>query len=419
MRDWLKMQFQKGVSALTLRAVVEGQLQMNAQQALSDLQARVPGMNDEDFQLYCQTLQGLIMETAWMGQQSGSSDWYDGQDFNYVAARLQHESQQAGLQQQQSQQRVAGLQFLLHHAQVIRAQSGTPDPQGLAEGAPQSPGPLDDLGKAQLFMSIQDRHMKTMLKAVPGQASQAVVDELSAIHDAYRELLDHGPPEHPFYDAAKVESYMADVLEKIAMTYDWMRETDKAREFHGRAADAFEEVGDAAEAERIRGNMTDSEQDASGDFDTAIQRVQGELESRAEGTMEHGMSLVELGELYMRGGDDYSAEQYLTKALAAFESMGLTDPSDQDPRKVLEESMTGIRSGEERTGPTEIEKLVASRGAYQRIYQCLTSIYTASEDFEKAGLYSEKLGKLTANELDTEEIARLMQSILSDLSPDG
>ncbi len=265
---------------------------------------------------------------------------------------------------------------------------------------------MDDNAKALLFMEVQERHMAAMTKTMPGTANEATVREFKAIYDDYDRLLQLGAPEYPLYSLTDVQYRMADVLGWIARTYDSMRDTVHAHHYYEQAVAAFEELGDRENAARNRQNIAQLRFDREGDVDEETRRLRAKLSTVPEGSLQHATALIELGELYMRAGDDFASEEHLRAAIDELESLGYPDPSGEDPKAVLDQSVKDIMSGKATAGATQIEALVAVRGAYQRIYQCLRTIYKEREDLEEAAKYSKKYGQLTASELTEKDIAQ-------------
>lgn len=68
---------------------------------------------------------------------------------------------------------------------------------------------MDDEAKAQFLMEVQQRHMAAMSGAMPGTASEAVVEEFKAIYADYDKLLRMGTPEYPFYSLVLRSSILA------------------------------------------------------------------------------------------------------------------------------------------------------------------------------------------------------------------
>jgi tetratricopeptide (TPR) repeat protein len=271
--------------------------------------------------------------------------------------------------------------------------------------------PLNDGRKARWFFVVQQRHQAALMHMLPGSASEAVIAELEEIQGEYDRLLEAGPPDYPLYSLDDVRQRQANVLATIGRMYDSLRDGAQARYYLEQAVLAFEALGDVHAAEQTRDTLAQVRYDAEGDVDAAVQRLQGKLEGIEEPSLEHAMGQLALGEAYMRGGDDLSAENYLLRAQAELEELDLGDPSAVDPRIVLVESLQALHQGTVLAGTTRYESLQVLRGAYQRLYQCLSIIYRDREELDQAGKYSERLRILSESEIQPAELASIFAAM--------
>jgi tetratricopeptide (TPR) repeat protein len=263
-----------------------------------------------------------------------------------------------------------------------------------------------DGAKALIFMEVQQRHMAAMSGAMPGAANEAVIEEFKAIYSDYDQLVHMGAPEHPLYSITDVQRRMADVLEWIARSYDSMRDIEQANYYYEKAVGRFQSLGDRDSVARNQQNIAQLGYEREGSVDQELERLRTKLSSLPEGSLQHAIALVELGELYMRSGDDFASEENLLVAMEELERMGHPDPSGEDAKEVLNQTVQDIMSGQATAGTTRFETLTAVHGAYQRIYQCLSTIYADRENLDEAAKYFQKFEQLSANELKGEDIAR-------------
>lgn len=272
--------------------------------------------------------------------------------------------------------------------------------------------PMNDAVKADFFMEVQRRQMAAMSRAMPGTANEAVVEEFKAIYASYNQLLQTGAPEQPLYSITDVQRSMADVLEWIARSYDSMRDVEQANHYYKKAVDAFQVVGDQESVARNRQNIAQLGFEREGSIDQELVRLRTKPSSIPTGSLQHAIALVELGQLYMRSGDDFASETQLKNAMVELERMGHPDPSGVDAREMLNQTVQDLMTGKAMAGTTRFETLTAVRGAYQHIYQCLSTIYADRGELDKAARYFQMFEQVSANELKGEDIFGTVRKIL-------
>ena len=405
---------------------VEGLLTMPNALALQNLQMKVQGMDDRQYKAFYGALGAMIgteyQKIQHLRSPGGSGyDWgnsYEDQLARAIAAIDSRPSPQQRWAIQQSGMKIQALQVIAMHADQFRKQISLSPHVAQTESSIrssydeldlQSSRQMDDTAKALWFMEIQQRHMAAMPKILPGTASDELIEEFKAIYDDYKKLLKMGPPVQPLYTLNDVRGRMADALDKIARTYDSMRNEEKAIYYYEQAAMAFDEINQSDNAAQSQHLIAQIKLNREGNIDEEIQRLQARLSTITENSLEYVKALVGLGELQMKGGDDFAAEEYITDALAKLEALGYPDPSDQDPKEILKQTLRDIKSGKANVGRTQIEMLLAVRSLYQRIYQSLSAIYQEQEEtLEKAANCSRKYEQLIANELTREDIEQLL-----------
>jgi tetratricopeptide (TPR) repeat protein len=280
--------------------------------------------------------------------------------------------------------------------------------------------PVDDQTKAIRYMEIQERHMQAMMRTPSArpidsarrESTDEVVAELQEIHRAYEELLQLGPPTFPLYSLDDVHARLADVFHRIAQTYEFPpARPELALEYYRRSIDSYRAAGRADEVVQLEDAITQLEQAATPDFDAELQRLETLRSTLDRPSLPHAETLVRLGELAMRGGDDYSARERLESALDELNELGHPDPGEVDMRAVLLRSMTELQAGRVEAGSTEVETLVTVHGLYIRSYQCLMQIWQAVDDaddpdraVEKAREYSERLERLNRIGLTADDL---------------
>jgi tetratricopeptide (TPR) repeat protein len=273
---------------------------------------------------------------------------------------------------------------------------------------------MSDMDKVMRLTELRNRHMLSMPNIMPGKASESVLEEFKRIYAGYDELIKAGPPEFEFYTMDEVRANMADVLDMIARAYDSMRLEEEAIRYYEKAASAFDEIGQADNANRSRENIAKIRASIGGSFDEELQRLRTKLEGQTDGTLEYFTTLVDVGELYMKGGDDYTAKDTLEKAQLGLEKAGYPDPSGHPSMDLITSISNEVMSGD-LSNLGKFEELVLVRGLYQRIYQSLAQIYQDAvdlldneEELEKAKVFQEKFERFSAEEVTQEDLAKLL-----------
>jgi hypothetical protein len=166
----------------------------------------------------------------------------------------------------------------------------------------------------------------------------------------------------------------------------------------------FDEIGQVENATRSRENIAKIKASIGGSFDEELIRLRTKLEGLTDGTLKYFTTLTEIGELYMKGGDDYTAKDTLEKALTGLEKSGYPDPSGRPSINLITSISNEVMSGD-LSNLGKFEELVLVRGLHKRIYQSLAQIYRDAvdifdnkEELEKAKILQEKFERFLTEE---------------------
>ncbi|MEM7124656.1 MAG: hypothetical protein AAF563_25495 [Pseudomonadota bacterium] len=446
MWDWIKEAAttvaNAGAQYLMHTTFIESLMTMTYEQAYQALHDKVFELDNDGYQAFLNALNMLHMQTQQQLQntaQFGSGESW-GSSFEDQMAQSMAEIQ-AGVSgqpnpvYQQLQSRLQNLEAIAQHAQAFRQEalaagagtgSGVSPAAALADSASANisagasrvaeevdafqrhareifssftdnlaetraekkddAAPLDEMAALQLYVQTDGRVTAAMTRLMPGSADAAVIDELLDICDDYRRVMDAPPSAHGMYSDADLNRKIGQALTFAAMAAESLRDDKQALGLLHQALDAYMAAGDTAEIAKCQEKIGALEVVLSGDTDAEIESLQSALLAQSEPSLDRAETLISLGEAINRNGDDFGAREHLHDAEDLLIALGHDNPDSGDLAQSLMASMQALMAGEAQAGDTDIEKSMAVRGLYMRLYHALGSAYR-DDDPERAASY--------------------------------
>ena len=267
--------------------------------------------------------------------------------------------------------------------------------------------PLDEMAALQLYIQTDSRVTAAMTRLMPGSADAAVIDELVDICGAYRRVLEAPPSAHGMYSDADLNRKIGQALTFAAMAAESLRDDKQALGFLHQALDAYKAAGDTSEIAKCQEKIDALEIVLSGDTDAEIESLQRTLLEQTAPSLDRVETLIALGEAINRNGDDFGAREHLHDAEDLLAAMGHDNPDSGDLAQSLMTSMQALMAGEVQAGETDIEKSMAVRGLYMRLYHALASAYR-DDDPERAATYLERAEAMDSQSASQDFGAQMM-----------
>ena len=432
--DWLKnaatRALELGSEQLHNYQLIERLLALPGDEALEELQAQVEAMSEHEFKAFKFTLNMMISRARQqldaLESEGGYDDSWGGSSEDRIAQRMAYLQAGAAPPNQEAiaqvRQRYQALVDGAEYADYFRSQmptaspppsaaSSNATPQGEQPAPPSEDQSMDDMDKLHAYMAADSRLLQAMPGIMPGAASEKVVEEFQSILASYRQLLAAGAPQTPLYTLDDIRVKIADTLEYIARTYVTMRDDDAAVPYLEEAAQAYDAVGKLERAVQCNDDLAQIRLSQGGDVDREIERLLQRLEGTAPASLPRIETLLDLGELYCKGGDDYEARRYLHEAEQSLVAMGYDNPPAEAVAEDLLSSMNRILSDEQEDGPTQIEITMRVRALYQRLYQALARAYR-EESLDKAAEYEQR-GLAMQSQEGSAAFGQRMQGLLN------
>jgi tetratricopeptide (TPR) repeat protein len=197
--------------------------------------------------------------------------------------------------------------------------------------------PLDDIAINRLQSKIDQGILMARAEGLRqgGARAQDIENLEQLLRDCDRLLRDARPKALPL-DNDAINMKKADIVGIIAGVYDRMGEPIRAREHYRRAAVMYDELGQTQQSIRSRIAEAQVLFFSEGEMDEAITRVQHLLEKPPASPLDHAETLLNLGQMYYRAGDDFRAEEALQGMKEILDSRGhQKPPTDSDLEKTL------------------------------------------------------------------------------------
>lgn len=264
-------------------------------------------------------------------------------------------------------------------------------------------------GRMTKMMELNRAMQGAMMRALPGVCTQNEVNSLIQIRDSYRELQATTQPSDMLITPATLNERIADITEWIGRAHESMNEGADAVSYFREARQLYADLGKADAVTRIDDKIGEIRVQDEGDLDAEIPRVREQLEGGGLDTLDRVKTLIQLGELLSKAGDDFGAEQPLLEAerlLAATPNM-----SHNQILGSLADSVQSIMAGTATSGEgTPIVQAMQVRGLYQRLYFALGNVYRDTNP-AKAKEYEAKLAAFDdrGGGFDASVVSKLME----------
>ena len=259
------------------------------------------------------------------------------------------------------------------------------------------------------MMELNRDMQGAMMRAMPGVCTENEVNSLIQIRDSYRELQATAQLSDMLVTPDTLDERIADVTEWIGRAHESMNEGADAVSYFREARQLYADLGKADAVGRIDDKIGEIRVQDEGDLDAEIPRVREQLEGDGLDTLGRVKTLIQLGELLSKAGDDFEAEQPLLEAerlLAATPNM-----SHNQILGSLADSVQTIMAGTATSGEaTPIVQAMQVRGLYQRLYFALGNVYRDTNP-TKAKEYEAKLAAFDdrGGGFDASVVSKLME----------
>lgn len=264
-------------------------------------------------------------------------------------------------------------------------------------------------GRMTKMMELDRAMQSAMMRTMPGVCTRNEVNSLAQIREGYRELQATAQPSDMLVTPDTLNERIADITEWIGRAHDSMHEGAEALSYFKEAQKLYADLGRAEVVARINDKIGEIRVQDEGDLDAEFQRVRKRLDGGGLDTLDRVKTLIQLGELLTKAGDDFEAEQPLLEAerlLAATPNM-----SHNQILWSLVDSVQSIVAGTATSGENApIVQAMQVRGLYQRLYFALGNIYRDTNP-AKAKEYEEKLATFDdqGGGFDVSVLSRLME----------
>ena len=268
---------------------------------------------------------------------------------------------------------------------------------------------MREQGRMTKMMELDRAMQGAMMRALPGVCTQSEVNSLIQIRESYRELQATAQPSDMLVTLDTLNERIADITEWIGRAHESMNEGADAVSYFREARQLYADLGKADAVARIDDKIGEIRVQDEGDLDAEIKRVREQLEGGGLDTLDRVKTLIQLGELLSKAGDDFEAEQPLLEAerlLAATPNM-----SHNQILGSLADSVQSIMAGTATSGgDTPIVQAMQVRGLYQRLYFALGNVYRDTNP-AKAKEYEAKLAAFDdrGGGFDASVVSKLME----------
>lgn len=254
---------------------------------------------------------------------------------------------------------------------------------------------LSELEAAQLIMEADSKMMKGMFMSMPGQASEATIEDLQRAYDIYARVLEYGPTGAQLVDLVRTRHQMGEAQQFMGNASDSMGDGARALTFYRAAREHYDSAGKTEEIARLDSKINQLAEHISGDTDKTIERLSKKAK---DDPLEEANRLLDLASATAKGGDHYGALEFLGRVETLLANEGFAEPPPDGLAADLANTLLGLQSGAMTAGNTPIEKAVKIRSIYTSLYSIYAQIYGSADpngpsyeaDMKKADEYQAK-----------------------------
>lgn len=267
-------------------------------------------------------------------------------------------------------------------------------------------------GRMSKMMELDRAMQGAMMRSMPGVCTRDEVSSLIRIREEYRELQATAKASDMLVQPAVLSERIADITEWIGRAHDSMNEGTQALPYLQEAQQLYADLGKADAVARIEDRIGAICVHSDGDLDEELKRLRQRLERRGLDTLDRAKTLIQLGELLTKAGDDFEAERPLLEAerlLAATPNLSHNQILDS-----LADSLQSIMAGTADSGEsTPIVQAMQVRALYQSLYFALGNVYRLTNP-AKAKEYEEKLAAFDdrGGGFDPSVVSKLMAQVV-------
>ncbi len=268
----------------------------------------------------------------------------------------------------------------------------------------------EQLARTQRFIGLQAQGRELMSRAMPGVVNDEVTAALKALVDEAERMAASAGVDDQLTPRRMVEEFEADMLEWTARAHDSMRALAPALEYYERASRLYARLGNTAAVRRIEDKSAEVRLQSGQDIDAELMRLRKRLEEAAPGTLEEAQTLISLGELVSRAGDDYGALEWLLRAeeILGREPFRLPDASSM--LQALARSLAAVQGQAAAGGSSAIADAMALRATHQRLFFALSNAYRAI-DPKKSEEYGARVRRMDSDRSSTGSREALLEAV--------
>lgn len=253
---------------------------------------------------------------------------------------------------------------------------------------------MRDLELLEEWMAATSPLPELMARSMPGKVDPGIVAGLAAAREQLEALLQHLDGPSQFVAPEDVAWRRADVIEWQGRAADSLQDPAAARAFYEQAAEAWGALGAGAEAARCRDKLRELRVTHEGEVDDEVAALRRRLEERAAPSTARATTLIALGELLSKVGDDVEARGHLEEAEGVLDEV-VGAPSGAAMAAALMASVAAVQDGSFTGGESAIERSLGVHQLRARLYLALGNVHRTT-DPQRARVYEDKLRAMRA-----------------------
>jgi tetratricopeptide (TPR) repeat protein len=272
----------------------------------------------------------------------------------------------------------------------------------------------EQLARTQRWMDLQSRGRDLLFRIMPGQVNEEVIGSLEQLMADSEQLASEAGVDDQLTPRRMVDEFTVDIVARTARAYDTVNQATPARAYYERAKELYERLGKTSDALQMERKLSELRLNFEQDIDGEMKRLRAQLKRAEPESLEAAETLLSLGELAGRAGDDFGALKWLHQAEEIFSRPPYELPDADTTLSALGESLAAIMGGTGNAGSTSIETAMQLRGLHQRLYVSLAASYRRS-DPQKSESYDRRVANMDADRTSKGSGAELLE-MLKNLS---
>lgn len=256
--------------------------------------------------------------------------------------------------------------------------------------------PLGEVDLMHRMIRLDSRMTPMLMRVMPGNCDESVIDELEDLRRGYQDLLRRRPRSASLVPKHQLQTAIARCSWYCGAAAESLRADSRALEYYRQAQQEFLEAGSDDEVQRARQKILEIQNVLEDNPDQRLAELQSSLLEQDPGSPQRAETLISLGYACLKAGDSFAARNHFDEARVLLDASGNPDPGAL-ATGLLETMQSILNPGESKDAGVPIVNLLKQRSLYQQLYNGLSQAWRDADP-----LKSEQYNRM-AQDMDSRE----------------